>query len=58
MNDFAAFRVLWDSVPFTPQAALLRRNSLDWWLRRNNMSVGAAERALALYKLKTETQKT
>jgi hypothetical protein len=54
MNDFAAFRTLWDSIPFTPQAARLRRNCLDWWLRRNSMSIGAAERLLALYKLKTE----
>jgi hypothetical protein len=56
MNDFVAFRVLWDSVPFTEQAADLICDCLNWYVKRSGKPLETVERALALYKLKTETQ--
>ena len=53
-GDFVAFRVLWDSVPFTEQAADLICDCLNWYVARNGKSLETVERALALYKLKTE----
>ena len=56
MNDFVAFRVLWDSIPFTEQAADLICDCLNWYVKRSGKPLETVERALALYKLKTETR--
>jgi len=53
-GDFVAFRVLWDSVPFTEQAAELICDCLNWYVARSGKSLETVERPLALYKLKTE----
>jgi len=58
MNDFVVFRVLWDSNPFTDEATQLICDCLNWYVVRSGKPLWVAERALALYKLKTETQKT
>jgi hypothetical protein len=54
MKDFVAFRALWDSVPFTEQAADLICDCLNWYVARSGKPLEAAEKLLALYKLKTE----
>jgi hypothetical protein len=55
IGDFVAFRALWDSVPFTEQAAAeLICDCLNWYVVRSGKSLETVERALALYKLKTE----
>jgi len=56
MTDFIAFRVLWDSIPFTEQAAELICDCLNGYVARSGKPLEAAEKLLALYKLKTETQ--
>ena len=56
MNDFVAFRVLWDSIPFTEQAAELICDCLNWYVARSGKSLETVEKCLAMYKLKTETQ--
>ena len=53
-GDFVAFRVLWDSIPFTEQATQLVCDCLNWYVARSGKSLETVERALALYKLKTE----
>ena len=53
-GDFVAFRALWDSIPFTEQAAELICDCLNWYVKRSGKPLWVAERALALYKLKTE----
>lgn len=55
-GDFAAFRVLWDSNPFTEEATQLVCDCLNWYVVRSGKPLEVAERALALYKLKTETK--
>ena len=57
-GDFIAFRALWDSYPFTEEATQLVCDCLNWYVVRSGKSLETVERALALYKLKTETQKT
>jgi len=57
-GDFVAFRVLWDSIPFTEQAAVLICDCLNWYVARCGKSLETVERLLALYKLKTETPRT
>ena len=54
MNDFVAFRALWDSYPFTEEATQLVCDCLNWYVKRSGEPLWVAERALALYKLKTE----
>jgi len=54
VNDFVAFRALWDSIPFSEQAAELICDCLNWYVARSGKPLWVAERALALYKLKTE----
>lgn len=54
MNDFVAFRVLWDSNPFTEEAAQMVCDCLNWYVRRSGKPIEAAERTLALYKLRVE----
>jgi hypothetical protein len=54
MNDFVAFRALWDSYPFTEEAMRLVCDCLNWYVARSGKSLETVERALALYKLKTE----
>ena len=56
MNDFVAFRVLWDSIPFTEQAAELICDCLNWYVARSGKSLETVEKCLAMYKLKTETK--
>jgi len=58
MNDFIAFRVLVYANPMTPKSAKLISECLNWYERHCGMSFREIERCLALYKLKTETQKT
>jgi len=58
MDDFVVFRVLWDSNPFMEEATQLVCDCLNWYVRRSGKSLETVERCLALYKLKTETQKT
>ena len=57
-GDFVAFRALWDSVPFTEQAAELICDCLNWYVVRSGKPLEAVEKLLALYKPETETQKT
>jgi hypothetical protein len=57
MNDFAAFRVLWNSNPFTEEATQLVCDCLNWYVVRSGKSLETAERALALYKLLDERVK-
>jgi hypothetical protein len=52
--DFVAFRALWDSYPFTEEAMRLVCDCLNWYVARSGKSLETVERALALYKLKTE----
>jgi hypothetical protein len=54
MTDFIAFRVLRDSVLFTEQAAELICDCLNWYVVRSGKPLEAAEKLLALYKLKME----
>ena len=54
MNDFVAFRALWDSYLFTEEATQLVCDCLNWYVARSGKPLWVAERALALYKLKTE----
>ena len=54
MNDFVAFRALWDFIPFTEQAAELICDCLNWYVARSGKPLETVERALALYKLKME----
>jgi hypothetical protein len=54
MNDFIAFRALWDSYPFTEEATQLVCDCPNWYVKRSGKPLWVAERALALYKLKTE----
>lgn len=56
MKGFVVFRVLWNSNPFTEEATQLICDCLNWYIARCGKPVEAAERALALYKLKTETR--
>lgn len=56
MNDFAAFRALWNAIPFSEEAAQLICDCLNWYIVRSGKPIETAERALALYKLKTETK--
>lgn len=55
-GDFAAFRVLWDSNPFTEEATQLICDCLNWYVQRSGKPLWAAERALTLYKLQMETR--
>ena len=50
-SDFAAFRVLWNSVPFTEEAANLIMDCLNFYVKRSGKSLAVIERTLALYKL-------
>ena len=50
-HDFAAFRTLWNSVPFTEESANLIMDCLNWYVKRSGKSMATIERALALYKL-------
>jgi len=54
MNDFAAFRALWDSYPFTEEATQLVCDCLNWYVVRSGKPLEAVEKLLALYKLKME----
>jgi hypothetical protein len=56
MNDFVVFRVLWDSIRFTEQAAELICSCLNWYVKRSGKSLDAVEKCLTLYKLKMETK--
>jgi hypothetical protein len=51
-NDFHAFRVLWNSVPFTDEATDLVMDCLNFYVQRSGKPLATVERALALYKLK------
>jgi hypothetical protein len=53
-GDFVAFRVLWDSNPFTEEATRLVCDCLNWYVARCGKSLDAVERLLALYKLRME----
>jgi hypothetical protein len=57
-GDFAAFRTLWNAIPFTEASTQLICGCLNFYVVRSGKPLWVAERALALYKLKTETQKT
>ena len=50
-GDFAAFQVLWNSVPFTEEAADLIIDCLNFYVKRSGKPLATVERALALYKL-------
>ena len=56
MNDFVAFRALWDSYPFTEEATPFVCDCLNWYVVRSGKPLEAVEKLLALYKLKTETK--
>lgn len=56
MNEFSAFRTLWNAIPFTEASAQLICDCLNFYVVRSGKPLWAAERALALYKLQTETK--
>ena len=53
-DNFVAFRVLWDSIPFSEQAVELICDCLNWYVARSGKPLEAVEKLLALYKLKME----
>lgn len=55
-GEFAAFRVLWNAIPFSEEAANRICDCLNWYVVRSGKPLAAVERCLALYKLKTETK--
>lgn len=55
-GDFTVFRTLWNAIPFSEEAANLICECLNWYVKRSGKSMATIERALALYKLKTETE--
>jgi hypothetical protein len=58
IGDFVAFRVLLYANPMTGESAKLISACLNWFERHRGMSPREIQACLALYKLKTETQKT
>jgi hypothetical protein len=54
--DFVVFRVLRDSIPLTDEAYERVRMIIDEVMRRSGKPMEAAERTLALYKLRMEKE--
>jgi hypothetical protein len=50
-GDFAAFQVLWNSIPLSEEAADLIVDCLNFYVTRSGKSLAVIERTLALYKL-------
>jgi hypothetical protein len=56
MNEFVAFRILWNSNPMSDEAMHLVCACLNWYVKRSGKSLDAIERCLALYKLGREME--
>jgi hypothetical protein len=50
-GEFAAFKVLWNSVPMSEQSAELICSCLNYYVGKSGKSIRELEKVLARYKL-------
>jgi hypothetical protein len=51
MNDFIAFKTLWNAIPMSEEAAQRICDCLNHYVLRSGKSIRELEKVLALYKL-------
>jgi len=51
MNEFAAFKTLWNAIPMSEEAAERICDCLNEYVRKSGKSIRELEKVLALYKL-------
>ena len=56
-DEFAAFKVLWNSTPLSEQSAELICSCLNYYVGKSGKSIRELEKVLAQYKLEKATTK-
>ena len=57
VDQFAAFKVLWNAVPMSEQSAELICSCLNYYVGKSGKSIRELEKILAQYKLEKATTK-
>lgn len=51
MSDFVVFRILWNAIPMSEQAAERICDCLNYYVKQSGKSIRELEKILAVYKL-------